>query len=256
MVNQDLTNGGTQKLQIHEYAALKLEKPIIMVGLPEVGLVGTIAASYLIQRLSLPELGYVESVLEPAVVVVQKGEPKFPIRLFGKDNLIVFLSDIPLTPRLAYELTDEIVKWSIRNNSQLLIGMTGLPSEDRMNMEGLPKVFGVSNRKEKDPTFKKLGIESFDEGVLAGSYAFLLKRCLSLNQPNITLLSEAHLQFPDPGAAAAIIGALNTLLSTDIDVKPLLEESEQIRLKMRELMNSTQQSMQQMSQQAAPRVYA
>ncbi len=249
-------SSGTSKLEIHEYPYARFERPNVVVGFPEVGLVGTIAASYLVQRLKLPELGYVESILEPAVVVIQKGEPKFPIRLFGGQNLVVFLSDIPLTPRFASELTNEIVKWSLRNKAQLLIGMTGIPSEERMDMEGAPKVFGATNIKEKDSMFKKLGLEYFDEGVLVGSYALLLKRCLISNQPNVTLLSEAHLQFPDPGAAAAIINALNPLLSINIDVKPLLEESEQIRLKMRELMNRTQQSMQQMTQQAAPRVYA
>src|SRR5579875_394619 len=257
MSKVSMASATQKKVIISEYAASNLDKPSVIVGFPEAGLVGTIAASYLIQTLSLPELGYVESSLEPAAIVVQKSMPKFPIRLFGKEDLAIFISDIPLTARLAYELTDEIVRWSLLHNSRVLIGITGIPSEERVSMEGKPRVLSVSTAERKDPIIEKLGgVQSFDEGVIAGGYALLLKRCLSLNQPNITLLAESHLQFPDPGAAAAIIDVLNPLLSMNVDVKQLLDESEQIRLKMRELMSRTQQSMQQMSQQAAPRVYA
>ena len=235
-----------------------MESPTVIVGFPEVGLVGTIATSYLIEKLSLPELGHVESSLEPAVVVIQKGEPKFPIRLFGKGKLAVFMSDVPLTQRLAYELTDEIVKWSLANKSDLLIGLTGIPSQERANMEGTPKVLFVATKKEEDNKSKlmKLGLESFDEGVIAGGYALLLKKCISMNQSNVTLLAESHLQFPDPGAAAAIINVLNNLLSINVDVKTLLDESEKIRLRLRELMSKTQQSMQQMAPQTLPGAYA
>ena len=83
-----------------------------------------------------------------------------------------------------------------------------------------------------------------------GTYALILKKCLAVNQPNITLFAESHLDFPDPGAAAAVIDVLKRLLRLNVDVKPLLEESEQVRLRSRDLMKRTEQSMQRMSQEA------
>jgi uncharacterized protein len=65
------------------------------------------------------------------------------------------------------------------------------------------------------------------------------------SQTNVTFLVESFLDFPDPAAAAAAVEVLNQFLSLDVDLKPLLAESEEIRLKSRELMSKTQQAMQQ-----------
>jgi predicted ATP-grasp superfamily ATP-dependent carboligase len=75
------------KLEFKEYDPSKISKPTLIVGVPEAGLVGIIASSYLRDQMKLPELGYIESDLLPAVVVVHESKPKHPIRIFGKDNL-------------------------------------------------------------------------------------------------------------------------------------------------------------------------
>jgi len=84
--------------------------------------------------------------------------------------------------------------------------------------------------------------------------ASLLKYCVNFEQPAVVLLAESYLDFPDPGAAASIIKVLNNSVSLGLDVKPLIEESEEIRLRNRELMKRTQQAMQQAAQ-TIPSVY-
>ena len=231
-------------------------KPNVVIGLPEAGLVGTIASSYLVEALSLEEIGYVDSGLEPPVMVVEKSEPKYPIRIFGRDDLVVFVSSIPLSSRLAIEFSTSVVNWCLGRQSKLLIGVTGLPSAQRLELQQeVPRVFYVASERQLSRPISSV-VETFQEGLVVGTYASILKTCMLSGQPNITLLAESHLEFPDPGAAAAIIGVLKTLLSVDINVKPLLEESEQIRLKMRELMKRTQQSLQGAVPQGPPGVYA
>jgi uncharacterized protein len=227
-----------------------------VIGLPEAGLVGSIACSYLAQSLKLPEIGYIESELEPPVVLVERSVPRYPIRIFAREELVVVVCDIPLTPRLATEFSNSVVNWAISKNSKLVIGATGLPSNTRLEQkEEIPTVFYASTASKDDIARISSKAQVLEEGIVVGTYALILKSCMALKQPNITLFAESHLDFPDPGAAAAVINILNELLGTQVDIKPLLEESEQVRLRTRDLMKRTQQSMQQMSREA-PSLYA
>lgn len=234
--------------------AAKLSKPAVIIGVPEMGLVGTIAASYLADSLNLPEIAYADSDLIPPVVVVQDAEPKQPIRIFGKGTLVVAISEVPLTPRLSIELASELVNWSKAKQCSMVVGITGLPSEDRVNSAGekTPAVMAVTNDEEVRKALRSAGIRPFERGVIASTYATLLKKCMEADVPELTLLAESYAEFPDPGAAAAAIQVLNKLVPLSVEVKPLLEGAEEIRLSMRELMSQTQEAMRQQQSGQSP----
>jgi len=245
-------------VQIRELeASAKLSRPSVIVGIPEMGLVGTIAASYLVEHLGLPEIGYVDSDLLPQVVVVHDSEPKEPIRIFGKGTLAVVVSEIPVTARLSYELASELAKWTKAKQGKMVVGITGIPSEDRVESAGnkTPIVLAVTNDENLRRSIKAIGAEPFEHGIIASTYAMLLKRCASLGIPNLLLLAESFAEFPDPGAAAAALQVLNKLLPIAVDVKPLLDGAEEIRLSLRGLMSQTQQAIQQQVTQTPPGVY-
>jgi uncharacterized protein len=67
-------------------------------------------------------------------------------------------------------------------------------------------------------------------------------------------MAEAYPQFPDPGAAAAAIGALNKAISIHVDVGNLIKQADEVRLRMRQLMARTQENMKRMAENA-PSVY-
>ena len=244
------------KVKITEESDATISNPRVVVGVPEAGLVGLIACSHMIQQLKLHEIGHAESELLPQVVVVHESEPRSPIRFFGGGHLIVVLSEIPLAPRFSYEFAKELESWAKSKAAEMVVGVTGMPSRKRMESEdeAKPAVFGVSSSKEVASTLRRLGFQLFEEGVIAGMHATLLKQGMALGVPNLTLLVEAYPDFPDPRAAASAIEALNSLLSSEIDTKPLIEESEEIRLRTRDLMKRTQQNMQQTAE--APSAYA
>src|SRR5271169_6743034 len=76
----------------------RISKPTIVVGVPEAGLVGTITCSYLIEQLKMAERGFIDSELLPQVMIVHNSTASYPIHIFGKDNLLVVLSEVPLPP--------------------------------------------------------------------------------------------------------------------------------------------------------------
>ena len=64
--------------------------------------------------------------------------------------------------------------------------------------------------------------------------------------------------YPDPGAAASVIGSLDKFLQLGIDVGELMEKEEEIKLKARDLMRQTALSaseMQKSAEQDMPFMY-
>ncbi len=97
-----------------------------------------------------------------------------------------------------------------------------------------------------------------EEGFIVGPYAAILNESIKRKMDSVVLLSQSHYQYPDPGAAASMINALNNLLGVNVEVTKLLEQAEEIRLKTREIMQRTNKSMQQMNkmqEQEIPAMY-
>jgi uncharacterized protein len=253
-----MLSSGRPQVRIRELeSSAKLTRPTVVVGIPETGLVGTIAASYLVEQLKLPEIAFVDSDLLPQVVVVRDSEPKEPVRIFGKGALVVVVSEVPLMAVLSYELASEMARWTKARQGKMVVGVTGIASEDRVESAGkrTPMVFAVTNDEATRNSIKAIGAKRFEHGVIASTYATLLRRCASLGVPNLTLLAECYAGFPDPGAAAAALQVLSKLLEVPIDVKQLLDGEEETRLRLRELMNQTQQTIQQDVAQSPTGVY-
>src|SRR5438445_12582881 len=142
-------------------------------------------------------------------------------------------------------------------NSELLIGITSVPFEGRIEHaeEGkTPHVLALASDSRLSDLVKRNGTDSFEEGMLIGTYAVLVKQSMLLGQPNITLLAEAYPQFPDPGAAAAVIEVLNKVLPIQVDVGNLIKQADEVRLRMRQLMARTQENLKRMAE-TAPSVY-
>lgn len=61
-------------------------------GMPDVGLVGVIAASHLITEYKMVEMAYIDSESLPPVAVLHEGLPYAPIRVFGNDGLLITIT--------------------------------------------------------------------------------------------------------------------------------------------------------------------
>jgi len=87
------------------------ETPISIEGLPDVGLVGAIAASHIVEELELEEIAHLESEQFPPIMVIHKGMPKDPVRIYGNKNLIVLASEIPLPINTIAPTVKILSKW-------------------------------------------------------------------------------------------------------------------------------------------------
>jgi len=138
-----------------------------------------------------------------------------------------------------------------------VVTLSGVAVQNRLEIEN-PAVYGVGAWPETREFLTKSGVNLLEEGFMVGMHASIMKEALKAKVPSLILLAQSHSQYPDPGAAASIVTSLNRLLNLNVDVKGLLEQAEEIRLRMRELMQRTSKSMRGMEkaqEQELPAMY-
>jgi uncharacterized protein len=226
------------------------KKPIpseatMLIGLPDVGLVGLIATSYLITELKLEEVAYMDSDLLPPVVVLHKGLPHAPLRIYGNQNLIAVISELAVPVPAIYSIMRKIVDWGQEKKVKRIVSMGGIPVESRQAITE-PQVFGAASNQELLDTLTKRGLNLMNEGYIVGPQALSMRYSISKKVPAIAILAQSFYNYPDPEAAAMALKEFSRIFEIKVDVAKLLEKGEEIRLKARDIMKRTQQEMNRM----------
>ncbi|WEU39665.1 MAG: proteasome assembly chaperone family protein [Candidatus Odinarchaeum yellowstonii] len=220
------------------------ESQIIMLGLPDTGLVGVIATAHILEMNKMEYLGSIDSIYFPPMIVIHNGELMAPMRIYGKDNIISLVSEITVPVNAISEFVEAIVAWLEEKKPKLVLFLGGLPAPNRLELEK-STCYAIPTTKDLAKLLERSNIPQLVEGVMVGPYALLLKECKKRNIPSIALLSESYANYPDPGAAASVIEALNKILDLNVEVESLLKKADEIRLNMRDLMRRTVKEMKQ-----------
>ncbi|MEB3844989.1 MAG: proteasome assembly chaperone family protein [Desulfurococcales archaeon] len=219
----------------------------LILGLPDVGLVGAIASLHIIRELKMQDtIGIDSPTMLPPVSVIMNGQPKLPMRIYSRDGIGVLVTDVPILPPGIPAFSSALVKYARSIGVERLISVTGLGNPARIEMEK-PKLYAITNNDEAGrELLEGLGAESVNHGILVGPYALILKESRRVGLLNLVLMVDAFIDIPDPGAAAVAVEALNKILNLNVDVKKLLEEGDKIKLRLKELMNETKNMMAKM----------
>jgi len=221
------------------------KEPTVLIGLPDIGLVGVIAVSHLVSSLNLPEIGYIKSDILPPITVLHEGLPHAPIRVFGEGELVTILSETAVPVTAIKPLADLLVNWAISKNASRVVLVSGITEPNRPSIEK-PEVFGAASDPDTLKALSSLGVSVMNEGFIVGPHALILQECAERQLSAIVLLSQSFYNLPDPQSAAMIIDVLNKLLDIKVDSSPLVEKGEEIRLKARDVMRRTQTEMERM----------
>ena len=237
-------------IQIYELKRMDLKGATVIDGFPSVGLVSSIVANYLINALNLTQIGIMDSVYFPTVALVRDGQPMNPVRIYagpkreGSDQVVVFISEFQPPPNMIKAIAATVLDWAQDARCNLLVCPEGLivdQKDDGGEDERQVEVYGIGSTDKAMAMLRHNKVTVFEEGVITGVAGVLLNEGRKRDFDVITLLSEAHPDYPDARAAARAIEVIDKLLArTEIDAKPLYEEAERIEMQLKSIHHQTE----------------
>jgi hypothetical protein len=229
---------------VKEKIKVELKEPILIEGLPGLGMVGRIATRYLIKQLNAKKFAELYSPHFPYYVLVNR---KGSVRLLrgsfyfwrnnsGENDLIFLTGDSQAqTIEGQYEVSSCILNFVSKLNTRLIITVGGY----RKEVEDKPMVVAVST----NPKILKKALEakaqvSSSGNPIVGTAGLLLGLAKFKNIDALCLLGETRGYLPDPLAAKSVLEVLQRMLGITVDMEDLdkeIERSRQIVAKMKEI---------------------
>ena len=223
-----------EEVEICNFEDMDLKGATVIAGFPSIGLVSTIAANYLIDALNLKQIGCIRSPQFPALSVVHTGEPLSPVRIYAgnqgrNQKIAVFVSEFKPKPNLINALSDVIMAWATEKGCKLLISPEGMVVEGKSADEQEDvEAYAIGSTENARSMLLSKNIPQFKNGIIAGVSGVLLNSGKQADFDVISILAEAHPNYPDAKAAAAAINVMALIMGVEINVTPLYEESERI----------------------------
>ncbi|WP_101297334.1 proteasome assembly chaperone family protein [Halegenticoccus soli] len=235
---------------------LALDSPMLVEGLPGVGLVGKIATDHLVSEFEMTHYANVHCEGIPHVAVYADGDPGLhtPVRLYADEerDLLALRSDVPISPAAATEFADCVADW-FDENDVTPIFVSGIPRE---NSSDVPSLYGVSTGSG-DELLADAGIDSPSEaGLVSGPTGALMSFAVEHGRTSVGLIVESDPQFPDPQAARTLIkGGVEPLAGIDVPTDELVDRAEEIREARERLVQRLQEAGDESTQAQPLRMY-
>ncbi|MEM2100006.1 MAG: PAC2 family protein [Thermoproteota archaeon] len=222
------------------------DRPLILEGLPDTGLVGTISLSHYLTKLGFEKTGYLETEDFPPLLIMRNGKIMDVFEIYYKDNVYILRSELPIPQEGVYDIVDQIVEWVKSKNPRLFLSLGGIPHPYRIDITD-PKVYAVPTSEEALTIVSRMkNVEILKDGLLFGPKALILRRLERLGVTGLGLFVQSYLNYPDPGSAAKVLTLLPQIGLEKVEVDSLIASAEEIRMQYRELMRRTDDEIRRM----------
>ncbi|HEX9709317.1 MAG TPA: PAC2 family protein [Candidatus Thermoplasmatota archaeon] len=258
-----LTTFTRGQITIEETEPLDLSSAMLLECFPTIGLVSTIAASYLVTQLQLSPKGSVAAPWSAPLSVVLGGRPLPPIRLYGGekvcgidgncDQLFVLMSEFPIPDFGIQPLSAAILDWAGERGCREVASLEGLPragegeggdEEEEAHAHaqvpsGAAKVYGVGTTDRARNMLRREGVEEMSSGVITGISGVLMWMAEQRRVDAVCLLAEAFRQFPDARAAAGLVRIVDGMLKNiEVEIEPLMDQAEQLEKQIKKAVDA------------------
>lgn len=216
----------------------KFNNPLVITGFQGVGLVGTLSAQYIVNKLKLEQIGHIISEELPPLAILVNGSLMHPIRIFSnKDrSLIIIESELPIPRKLVYKMSNEIVNWVKKIKARGLVCFEGIgvPPEEKDNKIDVFSISTTTKLRDKLDDF----VPELKNGIVIGMSAALLLRSKDQGVNASCLMSESKSNIPDGMAAAAIIRKFNDIYGFSIDTNELEKQAKDFEKKLDKVLSN------------------
>jgi len=230
----------------------RLRKPVLIVGLPGVGMVGRVTAKYLIDKLEGERFADLFSHhFPPQAFMLPSGKLKlfrnsfYLVRTKARD-LIILTGDVqPIDHQGHYEVAVKVLDYVEKLKVREVIAVGGYLTG---KLENDPTLYGVVNSLKLKDRLKKWLTFGKAKGTivgLAGLIPALAKHRLK-GMDGITVLAQTHGGFVDTAASGRVLRFLSEYLGFDIDLSDLEEQAR----KTEEIIKKVEEEIQKQKEMA------
>ncbi|HEV8594930.1 MAG TPA: PAC2 family protein [Thermoplasmata archaeon] len=223
------------EIEVRKFKDVDLQGGTVLAALPSVGLVSTIAATYMISALRMDQVMALDSDEFPPLSMVYAHKPKFPVRVYAIPKVAAFISEVPLPAKTHRAIARLLINWSKEQGAKRIVCLEGLPlSQERTEAE--IDVWAVGSNDAANATIEKATLQYLETGIVSGVAGVLLNEGRWANYEVIALLGEARPYLPDAHAAAKLVWAADKILEgVEVDLAPLLEEAKELETHLQAL---------------------
>lgn len=213
-------------VELHRTADMRrLKKPVVIMGFPGTGLVGSVAASQIVESLQMELGGYLSSSEFAPLAAIHdyKPMPAARIHYSEKYNMIVIISEMTIPIGSSLEVAEKIYEFAKAMDASAIISLGGISMQDEKK-----GVFVVSSEPSmiKDIIAKKLA-KPIKEGATTGVTGILLAKGALDHFPVATILAESSEEYLDPKAATNVLKILMKMTGIQINTAKLEKEAEE-----------------------------
>ena len=221
----------------------KPKGPIVISGFPGVGMVGAIAAEFLIQHLDTKQIGKFFLDKTPPLVAIHEGKLVEPFGVYysSKHNIVVIHS-ILAVPGTEWQTGNAIMEISRLLNAKEIISMEGVgtPGGEGEEPNEVSRTFFYTTSPAREKAIVRQKVARLQEGIIMGPTSAVLMKAGKV--PVTCFFAETHSSMPDSNAAAQLIKVLDTYLKLKVDYKPLLKLAAKFEEKLRNIVTQSKQA--------------
>lgn len=243
-----------RSMEIRVHKPEDLKGSMLLIGFPSRGLVGGVAATFVIDELKMWQIASLQDPRLPPTMVIKDGVGYSPIQFYVSaercgpdgtcDKLVACISEVPFNPELLGEVAWTIVTWAKKEGVAQIVVLEGVESTTPGGAKGngkskAPVIRGVRSISSKH-SLTKYKIPKVPEGVVSGYASAFLLAANALDVDLVTLFIEARADLPDAHAAAFLLKVVDPMLPhIDFESKRLEARAVQLETDMKRSIKTT-----------------
>lgn len=228
---------------------MKFKDPILIEGLPGIGLVGKLAAEHMIKELGAQKFGELYSPHFPhQVLMLKKGiirmlKNKFYVVKGKKHDVIILVGDVQaVTPEAQFEVCRSILDFFGKRGGKRIYTLGGYGVGKVVEK---PRVFGSATHVKVIEELKPYGI-LFGEakGSIIGAAGLLLGLGKLRGMTGACLMGETHGGYVDAKSAQAVLDVLTKILDVKVNTGKLEERAKENEAFMKRMQEEAEKQAQ------------
>lgn len=246
MERRPLGVGDRMDFEIKLTEDLDLSESVVVVAFPTVGVVGSLAASYLVSSQELEQIGRIHSDLYPPAAIVRDGRPSPPVRIYAGEQIcgpegscariVVVYSEVPPPEPAQIPMARALLDWTAE--ARHLVVLEGFEADEEADVD---QVEGVASSDAGCRLLDDHKIHCLSDGVVTGLAGAMLNEGVRMDREVVCLVAPAQEGRRDSEGAAGLLEAVDKLVvETKFDLQPLLEWADEEGKRIRSRIEKSQ----------------